>query len=309
VAVQAERFPKSWYMITMRIEKLRQDVYNAIDTAGNDLLLPGYISEIESLVDDPKASARDLCEIIDSRPDLSFALINAANSPFYSLSKRAVSTIQSVQAIGFKEVMAVARCHAVYSLFATEKSSLAEKIIVHGSAVGTAAVLISMHLKVKQSAEIYLAGLVHDIGKIFMSSFMTEKFEKFIWMLNDPENLLGYHKLEAMVFGVTHSEAGAAVLERAGFDKNTIDTVLYHHTGPEKGQAPLLASIIHIADIICNIKGLTPFKGLTFPMVEQEMLLPVQEIKKDFGAKDMSYLADRVDIEIERLRPFYAALR
>jgi hypothetical protein len=71
----------------------------------------------------------------------------------------------------------------------------------------------------------------------------------------------------------------------------------------------LLAAIIHIADIICNIKGLTPFKGLTFPLVEQGMLLPVHDIKKDFGATDMTSLANRVDIEIERLRPFYAALK
>lgn len=293
----------------MKIDKLRQAVYNAIDEAGNDLQMPGYISGIESLVTDPKASARDLCEIIDSWPDLSGAIINAANSPFYSLSKRAASTIQAVQAIGFKELMAVARCHAAYSLFASDRSSLSEKIIVHGSAVGTAAVLISMHLKMKQSTEIFLAGLVHDIGKVFMSLFMTDKFEKFIWVLNDPENLLGYHKLEAMIFGVTHSEIGAAVLEKAGFDSNTMDAVLYHHAGPEKGQAPLLASIIHIADIICNIKGLTPFTGLTFPLAEQELLLTVQDVKKDFGAKDMVYLADRVDIELERLRPFYAALR
>ena len=43
-------------------------------------------------------------------------------------------------------------------------------------------------------------------------------------------------------------------------------------------------------------------------MVEQGMLLPVQDIKKDFGTMDMTSLADRVEIEIERLRPFNAAL-
>lgn len=293
----------------MNIDKSRQTVYNTIDEAGNNLQMPEYISGIEGLIADPKASARDLCEIIDSSPDLSGVIINAANSPFYNLSKRAASTIQAVQAIGFKEVMAVARCHAVYEMFASDRSSLSEKVIAHGSAVGTAAVLISMHLKMKLSAEIFLAGLVHDIGKVFMSLFMTDTFEKFIRELNDPENLLGYHRLEAIIFEVTHSETGAAVLERAGFDVNTINAVLYHHKSPEKGQAPLLASIIHIADIICNIKGLTPFKGLTFPMAEQELLLPVQDVKKDFGAKDMVYLADRMDIEVERLRPFYAALR
>jgi hypothetical protein len=39
------------------------------------------------------------------------------------------------------------------------------------------------------------------------------------------------------------------------------------------------------------------------------MLLPVHDIKKDFGATDMTSLANRVEIEIDRLRPFYAALR
>jgi putative nucleotidyltransferase with HDIG domain len=309
MAVQAERFKKSWYKINMKIEKLRQDVYNAIDAAGEALLMPGYISEIENLISDPKASARDLCDIIDSEPGLSHTITNAANSPFYSLSKRAANTIQAVQAIGFKEVVAIARCRAIYALFATNRSSLPEKIIIHGNAVGTTAVLLAIHLKVKHSAEIFLAGLVHDIGKVFMSLFMPEKFEKFIWVLNDPENLLGYHKLEAMIFGITHSETGAAVLERTGFDKNILDVVLYHHLGPEKGQFPLLACIIHIADIICNIKGLTPFKGFTFPLVEPDMLLLLQDAKKDFGTADMASLADMVDIEIERLRPFYAALR
>ncbi len=291
------------------METVKKEFYNALDMATKTLVMPGYISEIETLISDNKASAHDLCEIIDNEQDLPHVIINAANSPFYSLSKRATNTIQAVQAIGFNEVVAIARCRAVYALFAMDRLSLSEKIITHGSAVGSAAILISMHLKVKHGAETFLAGLVHDIGKAFMSLFMSEKFEKFIWVLNDPENLLGYHKLESMIFGVTHSETGATLLEKTGFAKNIIDAVSYHHGLSPQGQDPLLAAIIHIADIICNIKGLTPFKGLTFPMVEPGMLLPVQDIKKDFGTTDMTFLADRVEIEIERLRPFNAALR
>jgi putative nucleotidyltransferase with HDIG domain len=293
----------------MSMETMKQEFYDALDVAGKTLVMPGYISEIENLISNPKASARDLCEIINNEQDLPHVIINTANSPFYSLSKRATNTIQAVQAIGFKEVVVIARCRAVYSLLAIDRSSLPEKIITHGSAVGAAAVLISMHLKVKHGAETFLAGLVHDIGKVFMSLFMPEKFEKFIWVLNEPENLLGYHKLEGMIFGVTHSETGAAFLEKTGFAQDIIDAASYHHGLSPLGQDPLLAAIIHIADIICNIKGLTPFKGLTFPLVEQSMLLPVHDIKKDFGATDMTSLANRVEIEIDRLRPFYAALR
>jgi putative nucleotidyltransferase with HDIG domain len=288
---------------------LKQEFFDALKKAEEALFMPVYISEIEKLVSDPKASARDLCEIIDKERDLPHVIINAANSPFYSLSKRTTNTIQAVQAIGFEEVVAIARCHAVFALFAKDRSSLPEKIITHGSAVGTAAILLSSHLKVKHCAEIFLAGLVHDIGKVFMSSFMSEKFEKIIWVLNDPENLLGYHKLEGMIFGVTHSETGAALLEKNGFAQNIIDAVLYHHAVSLQGQDPLLVAIIHIADIICNIKGLTPFKGLTFPLIEPAMLLSVQDMKKDFGTTDMKSLAERVEIEIERLRPFITALR
>jgi putative nucleotidyltransferase with HDIG domain len=288
---------------------LKQEFIDALKKAEKALLMPVYISEIEKLVSDPKASARDICDIVDKEQVLSRSILGAANSPFYSLSKRATNTIQAVQAIGFEEVVAIARCHAVYALFATNRSSLPEKIITHGSAVGAAAVMISMHLKVKHSAEIFLAGLVHDIGKAFMLLFMPDKFEKLIRILNDPENLLGYHRLEGMIFGVTHSEAGAGLLEENGFAKNIVDAVSYHHAGSPQGPDPLLASMIHIADIICNIKGLTPFKGLTFPLVEPGMLLPIQDMKKDFGSKDMTSLADRVEIELERLRPFISALR
>jgi putative nucleotidyltransferase with HDIG domain len=291
------------------MEKRKQELYDILDMAGKTLAMPEYISEIETLISDPKASAHDLCKIIDNEQDLPHVILNAANSAFYGLTKRATNTIQAVQSIGFNEVVAIARCHAVYALFATDRSSLPEKIIIHGSAVGAAAILISMHLRIKHGAETFLAGLVHDIGKAFISLFMPEKFEKFIWVLNDPENLLGYHKLEGMIFDVMHSEIGAALLEKTGFTKNIIDAVSYHHAGSAQGQSPMLAAIIHIADVICNIKDLTPFKGLTFPLVEPGMLLPVQEVKKDFGAIDMTLLADRVEIEIERLRPFYSALR
>ncbi len=293
----------------MITEKLKQEFLVALEKAESALLMPVYISEIEKLVSDPKASAQDICEILDKEQDLSRLMLNTANSPFYNIPKRATSTIHAVQAIGFEEVIAVARCHAVYALFATDRSSLPEKIITHGSAVGAAAVMVSAHLKLKHTADIFLAGLVHDIGKVFMSVFMPDKFEKLLLVLNDPENLLGYHKLEEMIFGVTHSDAGAGLLEKTGFAKNIIDAVSYHHACSHEGPYPLYSAIVHIADAICNIKGLTPFKGLTFPLVEPALLLPLQDVKKEFGTADMTFLADGVEIEIERLRPFVAALR
>lgn len=293
----------------MVMDAVKREIREALDQASRTLIMPGYISEIETLVSDPKASARDLCDIIDREDRLSRIVINSANSPFYGIPRKAVDTVQAVKAIGFKEVTAIARCAAVYTLFARDRSSLGEKIIAHGSQVGSAAIMLSMHIKAKYSAGTFLAGLVHDIGKAIESMFMQERFEKFMQVLNDEDNLLGYHRLEGISFGISHAELGAEFLECSGFPKDITETVSCHHAAFPEGEDKLLSSIIHTADIICNIKGLTPFKGTTFPLVEKGMILPLQGMKKDFGSKDMVSLAERVEIEMERLRPFIAAMR
>jgi putative nucleotidyltransferase with HDIG domain len=293
----------------MTDEIIRQDSLEILKGTADALVVPDYLAGFEILYVNPKTTIHDFLKIIEADSGLSKSILDAANSPFYVVHKKVANAVQAIQTIGAGEVLAIMRCRALLSLFGSVRTVMSERLISHGFAVGAAAMLIASHLRINAGADLFFKGLIHDIGKNLIALSMPEKFEKFLWVLNDPENLMEYHRLENSLIGISHSEAGALLLEKKGFSPDIRDAVMYHHSKIAQGADPLASSLIHIGDVLCNVTGHTPFKSLTFPIVEPGMLKPVFEKKKDFGTDDMMLLMNRLDIEIERLRPFYSALR
>jgi len=293
----------------MHSEQIRLEICESLANAKDKLILSPFLLEIENKLSDGKSITNELSEMIELVPGLGKFIVNAANSPFYKSGKKALNTSQAILAIGFEEVAALAKCRAVMESFSTIKSPLAHKIMAHGISAGIASSILAEELGVKPQAKTFLAGLVHDIGKAYLCAFYPEQFDKFLWVLNDPDNLLGYHSLELLVFGISHNEVGAMLLDNLGFSEEIISSTLNHHPGFNLLNPRLLASIVYLGDIICNQTGHTPFAGLTLPCVETSMLTGIFEVKRDFGSAVILSIINSLDIEIERLKPFTSAIK
>ena len=138
---------------------------------------------------------------------------------------------------------------------------------------------------------IRIIGLLHDVGWLVLAANLPEDFDRVYKLV--AEKQMFALDAEREVFGVTHAELGAALLETWGLPTPMIDAVAYHHspgTCPHPGSAMLMA--LHVADVLESSAETTlhpPEPDLAYlTRSGVAHLLPVwRELSTQFLAKEM----------------------
>jgi hypothetical protein len=66
---------------------------------------------------------------------------------------------------------------------------------------------------------------------------------------------------------------------------------------------------VHLADLLCTVRGLTPLKNNFFLNFDRDVLGLIQTQKESFGTEDMRQLLLQLDLELERQSSFVAAFK
>jgi len=106
------------------------------------------------------------------------------------------------------------------------------------------------------SEEAYLAGLLHDVGKLVMLSSDAYGYGEFFHGMKDDLQLcLREHER----FGLTHADVGAWLVDRWALDSFLADSVLYHHEPVERVvSAHPLVRLVLLANRLANLCGQAP---------------------------------------------------
>ncbi len=100
----------------------------------------------------------------------------------------------------------------------------------------------------------FTAGILHDIGKSVLSSFLKDKAGEL--MANLEKEGVSYLEVERELLGLDHCEAGAALGEHWRMPEPLITAIRYHHE-PAKAPEPhiTLAYAAHLGDIVAMMIG------------------------------------------------------
>src|SRR5690606_5158229 len=97
------------------------------------------------------------------------------------------------------------------------------------------------------TGEAFISGFLHDIGISIMHRYFHSSF---VLCADQIENGEDCTAAETSILGMPHEEIGNFLSERWNFPINICDAILNHHK-PERAMSNLvLASIVHIADLI-----------------------------------------------------------
>ena len=119
----------------------------------------------------------------------------------------------------------------------------------HSIGVGACSKVIAGKLGMSTMLEeFFIAGLLHDIGKILIDQFMHEDFEKILKIVHEKNCLMYDAELE--VLQATHCEVGGLLTRKWGISPMASAVVEYHHQPDLAGEFIRPAGIVHLADII-----------------------------------------------------------
>lgn len=290
-------------------EQTREDVLRLLSRCSELLALPNTARLILDVISGKSSSAGDLATLIGSDPTLSAGIISAVNSPYFGFAKKVSSVSHAITVMGFQEVQHIVLSVSAIKLFDQKGIDFTEKLWRHSFAVGVGSRMLAAHLKLKMESKYFVAGLLHDIGKIFLAHYLPDKYKEMHAILERSDSKITYHALEEGFFGISHAEIGKKLLEFWGFPEDIKDAVAWHH-GPSRAlSCQALAACVNITDLICTIKGISPLGDRHFLTVDKNVLPSMRKLKKDFETEDLFFLTRQLDLEIDRLSGFVSVYR
>ena len=219
--------------------------------------LPAAVVRVMQLTDDPKAGMADVARELGSDQSLAVRVLRLANSAFYGSSRRISSVSEAVITLGMRTtrnlVMATS-CQEMLEQGVTGYALPRGALWRHSLACASAAQALAQRARYRATEEAFVAGLLHDIGKVVLDTYLKEQFAHVF--IRAVGGKLTFAEAEQEVLGFDHAEAGARLLERWNLPASLVTAVRWHHAPLEDPSSSLLPCLVHVADAICLTLGI-----------------------------------------------------
>lgn len=188
------------------------------------------VTQILTIINNPKSSAKDLKDIIEVDPPLTAKLLKLANSAFYGYAKTISEIQEAIVCIGFEAVREIAVSQKVCELFQDDDyihGYSRRSLWKHCVAVAICSKLLFRREFRERGDNIYVAGLLHDIGIIVIDQFLHDQFKEILKKTRSERNNLLV--VEDSVLGFNHTDIGLAIAESWGFPDEMSKAIANHH--------------------------------------------------------------------------------
>ena len=232
----------------------KQIVDSALASTGEIATLPEITIKIINIVEDPKSTARDLHGVIRNDPALSVKVLKFVNSAFYGLPGQIASVDRAIVLLGLSAVKNIAIAASIAKLFKGTRISehfSATDLWRHSAAVAVAARAIAKcgtHPVLLD--ELFVAGLIHDLGILVERQAFPEKLAEVINRCSREDS--SFLECERQIIGADHQAFGVGLTTKWKFPRHLRAAVGFHHN-PDALSAELrnIGALIQIADVMC----------------------------------------------------------
>ncbi|EPR43794.1 metal dependent phosphohydrolase [Desulfovibrio sp. X2] len=216
-------------------------------------VVPEVYLRLQKLLSSETVSLEDVGEVIALDPGLTTTILRLCNSAFFGQGREITSPVQAVRLLGTEIIKALALFGGLFRTLSPVEAAAAELSNVWRHSLRTAGCARNIALAarggVKFSEQCFLAGLLHDIGKIlFMDNFPEEYGKIQVWARERQASL---HRLEREEFGVCHAEIGAYLMGLWALSPEVTQAVAFHHDLAGSGEPALdILAVLHAADVL-----------------------------------------------------------
>ncbi|MBF0520108.1 MAG: HDOD domain-containing protein [Nitrospirae bacterium] len=214
------------------------------------------IAKIVSLTNNDSSSAADLVQVVKLDPTLTTKVLNLINSAYFGIQQKVTSINRAIILLGMNTIKNLALSAEVLSSFNPSHGPAfnVDKFWEHSLATAVACKLLSS-VEVTDPAkreEFFIAGLIHDIGKIFLIKHFPRDYFHIAKKTTEFEKLIVKEK---KFFSMDHAEIGALIAEKWALLPDLVKSIRYHHNKSGGNEKSPMVPVVYIANYHCKING------------------------------------------------------
>jgi len=281
--------------------KSEQTIRKTLETISTIPTLSIVIDKIEKLLENPRTSAEEIGKAITTDQALASKVLKLVNSAFYGFPGKISTITHAVVILGFSTVKNIVLTASIFDAFAKQgavKSDFnMEKFWLHSIGCGAASQAIAKYIGFKEKEECFIAGLIHDIGKIILCYYFPEEFQAVF--SNAQTKKILFKDSEKQILGITHEEIGSIITRRWNLPDNLQEVVHFHHTPSPDQVNYSITGIVHISDVLVRAMGIGNAGDDRIPQVDQNSW-------KNFGFQRLALepLLESIDDEFDKATIF-----
>jgi putative nucleotidyltransferase with HDIG domain len=235
-----------------RVENLATLAKTIVSNVNSLPQFPENILSVQQLIADPKSEMTDIARKISVDPALTADLLKVVNSAQYMLAKRVDNIVEAVRIVGIRGIRNLLYSYGTQKVLGDET---ADKRALWEHSYRAAFYAYNLVKNFRRDRDLlddgYVAGILHDMGKIIFSTVHPELLKK-IREFSIEKNLPA-STFEDLSAGMNHAEIGALVAEKWNFPEALICAIRYHHD-PQSAPAEYqdLVDVVYLANMFCE---------------------------------------------------------
>lgn len=215
--------------------------------------LPSVVIKLRQYLNQPDVNFDTLARMIEYDPGLTANVLQLSNSAYFGWSRSIRTVKEAIVRLGTNRIFQMVLCMSVAPLvrkpirgYDMDSTGLWR----HSISTAICAELVANELQLTCSGEAFTAGLLHDMGKIVLGTFVEVDDEPIKELMRLDQ--LSFNEAEQMVLGIDHAEVASALLLAWNLPEDVADAVRWHHQPSRAGDDRReLADLVHVADILC----------------------------------------------------------
>ncbi len=190
--------------------------------------LPQVATRVIRMSSDLNTSAEELKNLIRTDQALSAQVLKIANSAMFGMVREVTTLTQAIMTLGFSTTRSGVLASSVKNLFNRGPVGLQERILWEPALVtALSGSSLSKTLQVSVMEEIFLGGLIHDIGKCVMTLKFPEVYGTLLRRIHDQGG--DGISIESEAFGFDHAMVGEALLRSWNIAESVEAVARWHH--------------------------------------------------------------------------------
>lgn len=237
---------------------------------------------ILNLYQNPYATMKDLEDIVKNDISLTTRILKLVNSSFYGLRNQVTNIEIAVRLLGIGTVKTIALATSVFDFVGFEHIVNKNGLWLHSWMVGFLAKTLAERFSLPDRDILFLAGLLHDIGKLILSKYLSVEYKLVLARL-DVEDI-DEIRIEKECLNFTHDYLGGLVLKTWGFHEKVCYIVENHHNTDFDNINNTGLKLIVISNILANKYGYSFLKNKKYDYTGINLMEIIQMSKENIDA-------------------------